>query len=167
MSITVVISERLQLAGAGAAAVSAGAVSTEVYLQQILEGACLSYRDQFAVDRITSSDFIYRFTPTEFAAINASTDTVFQGFVAAVKSAPYVWLGAQQVIDGINYCVSTGYLTQPRADAILFYPIPSPTDQPVSVSSFSSGPVSVSNAQPATQSPGLISRILSAINPFS
>jgi hypothetical protein len=126
MSITITISERLQLAGAGAAAVNANAVSTQAYLQQVLEGACLSYRDQFAVDRITSSDFIYRFTAQEFASINASTDPVLQGFVAEVKAAPYVWLGAQQVIDGVNYCVTKGYLTQPRADAILFYPVPSP-----------------------------------------
>lgn len=167
MSITVVISNRLQLAGAGAAAVSAGAVSSEVYLQQILESACLSYRDQFAVDRVTSSDFIYRFTPQEFAAINTSTDPVLQGFVTEVKATPYVWLGAQQVIDGVNYCVSTGYLTQLRADVILFYQIPSPTDQFAFVSSFSSAPISVSNSQPAVQSPSLMSRILSAINPFS
>ena len=126
MSITVVISERLQLAGAGAAAVSAEAVSTQDYLQQILEGACLSYRDQLAVDRVTSSDFIYRFTAQEFAAINTSTDPVLQGFVTEVKAAPYVWLGAQQVIDGVNYCVATGYLTQVRADEILFYPVPEP-----------------------------------------
>lgn len=126
MSITVTISERLQLAGAGAAAVIAGSMSTQAYLQQMLEGACLINRDQFAVDRITSSDFIYRFTPQEFAAINASTDPLLQGFVAEVKAAPYVWLGAQQVIDGVNYCVATGYLTQARADEILFYPMPSP-----------------------------------------
>lgn len=129
MSITVTISERLQLAGAGAAAVAAGAVSTQAYLQQVLEGACLSYRDSFAVDRITSSDFIYRFTAQEFASINASTDPVLQGFVAEVKASPYVWLGAQQVIDGVNYCVATGYLTQPRADEILFYPVPEPVAQ--------------------------------------
>ena len=126
MSITVTISERLQLAGAGAAAVAAGAVSTQAYLQQMLENFCLINRDSFAVDRVTSSDFIYRFTAQEFAAINASTDPVLQGFVAEVKAAPYVWLGAQQVIDGVNYCVTKGYLTQARADVILFYPVPSP-----------------------------------------
>ena len=126
MSITVVISDRTQLAGAGAAAVAYGAVSTQAFLQNLLEQNCLSYRDSFAVDRITSSDFIYRFTAQEFAAINASTDPVLQGFVAEVKAAPYVWLGAQQVIDGVNYCVTKGYLTQPRADVILFYPVPSP-----------------------------------------
>ena len=129
MSITVTISDRTQLAGAGAAAVSYGAVSTQAFLQNLLEQNCLSYRDQFAVDRITSSDFIYRFTAEEFAAINASTDPVLQGFVAEVKAAPYVWLGAQQVIDGVNYCVASGYLTQPRADEILFYPIPEPVAQ--------------------------------------
>ncbi len=130
MSITVTISERDQLAGAGAAAVAAGAVSTQAYLQQVLENACLSYRDSFAVDRVTSSDFIYRFTAAEFAAINASADPVLQGFVAEVKAAPYVWLAAQLVIDGINYCVAGGYLTQARADEILFYPIPEPAPAP-------------------------------------
>lgn len=126
MSITVTISERFQLAGAGAAAVAAGAASTQAYLQQVLENACASYRDVYAVDRITSSDFIYRFTAAEFAAINASSDPVLQGFVAEVKAAPYVWLAAQQVIAGVNYCVTKGYLTQPRADVILLYSVPSP-----------------------------------------
>lgn len=126
MSITVVISDRIQLAGAGAAAVAYGATSTQEFLQNLLEQNCLSYRDSFAVDRITSSDFIYRFTAAEFAAINGSSDAVLQGFVAEVKAAPYVWLGAQLVIDGVNYCVANGYLTQSRADEILFYPVPSP-----------------------------------------
>lgn len=124
--IVITISDKLQLAGAGAAAVNAGAASSQAYLQAVVEGACLSYRDAYAVDRITATDFIYRFTAQEFADINASSDPVVQGFVAEVKAAPYVWLGSQQVIDAMNYCVAQGLVTQVRADEILFYAVPTP-----------------------------------------
>lgn len=128
MTITVTISDQLELAGIGAAAVSAGAVSSQAYFQQVCEAAAMSYRDQFAVDRITSSAFVMRFPTDAYSAILAAapSDPVLDGFVQAVDAAPYVWLGAQQVIDGVNYCVPT-YITQAQADTILFYPVPEPT----------------------------------------
>lgn len=139
-NLVVTISAKLQVSGASAAAKAQNdarpldengdpigpAVTAEQYLQAVVEGACLSYRDAYAVDRITATDFIYRFTAQEFADINASADPVVQGFVAEVKAAPYVWLGSQQVIDAMNYVVAQGLLTQVRADEILFYPIPDP-----------------------------------------
>ncbi len=131
MSITVTISDQVQLAGAGAAAVEYKAVSTQAYLQNLLETMCLSYRNQFAVDRITSSAFVMRFPTDAYSAILAAapSDPVLAGFVQAVDAAPYVWLGAQQVIDGVNYCVPT-YITQAQADTILFYPVPEPVPAP-------------------------------------
>lgn len=131
MTITVTITDQLQLAGIGAAAVAAGAVSSQAYFQQVCEGAALSYRDQFAVDRITSSAFVMRFPTDAYTNIidASATDQVLAGFVAEVDAAPYVWLGAQQVIDGVNYCVPT-YITQAQADTILFYPVPEPVPAP-------------------------------------
>ena len=130
--ITVTISEYRQLAGAGAAAVAAE-MDTAAYLQDVLSKACDSYRSAYGVDRITSSDFIYRFTPLEFADINASSDPVVQDFIAQVKAAPYVWLGSVEVIAGMDYVVAAGLLTAARKDEILFYPIPEyvpPTPDP-------------------------------------
>ena len=130
--ITVTISEYRQLAGAGAAAVAAE-MDTAAYLQDVLSKACDSYRSAYGVDRITSSDFIYRSTPLEFADINASSDPVVQDFIAQVKAAPYVWLGSVEVIAGMDYVVAAGLLTAARKDEILFYPIPEyvpPTPDP-------------------------------------
>lgn len=127
MSITVVITDQTQIAGAGAAAIEYGFPSTQAYLQHLTEQNCLSYREQFAVDRIPSSAFVMRFPTDAYANIidASASDPVLAGFVAEVDAAPYVWLGAQQVIDGVNYCVPT-YITQAQADAILAYPVPSP-----------------------------------------
>lgn len=132
MTITVTISERVQLAGIGAAAVAAGAASSQEYFQQVCEAAAMSYRDQFGVDRITSSAFVMRFPTDAYSAILAAapSDPVLAGFVAEVDAAPYVWLAAQQVIDGVNYCVAGGFITQAQADAILFYPVPEPVPAP-------------------------------------
>lgn len=144
MNIVVTISEHVQLAGAGAAAVAynnalpnlpdgtrPSVVTTEAYLQSIVEKACLSYRDQYAVDRIPSAAFVMRFTPAEYSAIRAAgeTDPIMAGFVQAVDEAPYVWLAAQQVIQGVNYCAVQGLITQERADEILAYSIPTPTSE--------------------------------------
>lgn len=128
MTITVTISEQIQLAGAGAAAKAESATSTQAYLQSVLEKACLSWRDEFAVDRITSSAFVMRFPVQAYTNIidASATDPMLAGFVQAVDAVPYVWLAAQQVIDGVNYCVAGGFITQAEADAILNYPVPSP-----------------------------------------
>lgn len=144
MTITVTITDQVELAGAGAAAVAYNnalpdlpdgtrppTVSTQEYLQSIVEKACMSYRDQYAVDRIPSSAFVMRFPVQAYANIRAAaaTDPVLAGFVQSVDEAPYVWLAAQQVIDGVNYCVPA-YITQAEADAILYYPVPDPASQP-------------------------------------
>lgn len=129
MTITVTISDQAHLAGIGAAAVAAGAASSQDYFQQVCESAAMSYRDQFAVDRITSSAFVFRFTQTEYVAIKSAavTDQAIAGFLAELDAAPYVWLAAQQVKAGMDYLVAQGLLTQTRQNEILSYPIPEPT----------------------------------------
>jgi len=135
MSLAISITVARQIAGAEAAAAAHNAarpvdengdpvgpaLTAEQYLQDVVEKACESYRDAYAVDRITSSDFIYRFTAAEMAGINASADPVIQGFIAQVKAEAYVWLASNEVAAGMAYAVGEGLLTQARADAILAY----------------------------------------------
>ena len=135
MSLAISITVARQIAGAEAAAAAHNAarpvdengdpvgpaLTAEQYLQDVVEKACESYRDAYAVDRITSSDFIYRFTAAEMAGINASTDPVIQGFIAQVRAEAFVWLASNEVAAGMAYAVGEGLLTQARADAILAY----------------------------------------------
>ena len=135
MSLAISITVARQIAGAEAAAAAHNAarpvdengdpvgpaLTAEQYLQDVVEKACESYRDAYAVDRITSSDFIYRFTAAEMEAINASADPVIQGFIAQVRAEAFVWLASDEVGAGMAYAVGEGLLTQARADAILTY----------------------------------------------
>jgi len=135
MSLAISITVARQIAGAEAAAAAHNAarpldengdpvgpaLTAEQYLQDVVEKACESYRDAYAVDRITSSDFIYRFTAAEMAGINASTDPVIQGFIAQVRAEAFVWLASNEVAAGMAYAVGEGLLTQARADEILTY----------------------------------------------
>ena len=135
MSLAISITAARQIAGAEAAAAAHNAarpldengdpvgpaLTAEQYLQDVVEKACESYRDAYHVDRITSSDFIYRFTAAEMAGINASTDPVIQGFIAQVRAEAFVWLASNEVAAGMAYAVGEGLLTQARADAILAY----------------------------------------------
>ena len=135
MSLAISITAARQVAGAEAAAAAHNAarpldengdpvgpaLTAEQYLQDVVEKTCESYRDAYHVDRITSSDFIYRFTAAEMAGINASTDPVIQGFIAQVRAEAFVWLASNEVAAGMTYAVGAGLLTQARADAILAY----------------------------------------------
>ena len=124
--ITVTITDKLQEAGATAAAIDTGAESAQSYLQSVLESACLSYASQFSVDRVTSGEFVLRFTGEEFTAITeaAQTDESVAGFLAATRAHPTVRLADPVVAGGLAYLVSQGLLTQARADEVAFYPIP-------------------------------------------
>lgn len=129
MTLTVTITDHLQIAGANAAWIAANnpeQVDAQAYLQSVLESACLSYASQFSVDRVTSGDFVLRFEPAEFAAITvaAKTDETVAGFLAATRENPTVRLADARVTEGLAYLVAQGLLTQERADAITFYPIP-------------------------------------------
>ena len=135
MALNVTITSARQIAGAEAAAAAHNAarpldengdpvgpaLTGESYLQSVVAGACESYRDAYSVDRITSSEFIYRFTAAEMAGINASADPVVQGFVNQVRAESHVWLASDEVAAGMAYAVGAGLLTQARADAILAY----------------------------------------------
>lgn len=97
--------------------------SADQYLQDFTIGSCYAFRDEYKLDRITSSAFIFRFTSAEKDAIATAgkTDPVIAGFLARVDSEPYVWLGSDETIAGMSYVVAQGLLTQARADEILAY----------------------------------------------
>lgn len=118
--ITINITSPRQIEGIKAAAAAVGE-NAELYIQRIVELAAESYRDQFYVDRITTSDFIFRFTDEEKNAILASTDELVIGFMNKIKSEPYVWLASTEVVDGLGYLVSLNLLTQERSDEITNY----------------------------------------------
>lgn len=127
--ITVTITDKLQEAGANAAWIATNnpdQADAQAYLQAVLESACLSYASQFSVDRVTSGDFVLRFTGAEFSAITAAaeTDETIVSFLSATRANPTVRLADPLVTGGLDYLVSEGLLTRERADAIAFYPIP-------------------------------------------
>lgn len=137
MSITITISDHLQIAGANAAWIAANnaeQADAQAYLQAVLESACISYASQFSVDRVTSGEFVLRFKPEEYAGVAqaAETDVVVKGFLDATRINPTVRLADQQVVQGLAYLVQSGLITEERSAEIAFYPIPSkPEPEPV------------------------------------
>lgn len=93
------------------------------FLTDFLNGSCAAWRDQLALDRVTSVAFVLRFTQAEYAALvsAAESDPILAGFVARLSSEPYVWLGSSEVQQGVGYVVSQGLLSQARAAEILQY----------------------------------------------
>jgi hypothetical protein len=128
-TITITVTDKLQIAGANYAWIAAGnpdQADAQAYLQAVIDEACRSYAVQGGVDRISSGEFVLRFTGSEFAAINAAAaaDPLIAGFLAATRATPTVRLATQQTVDGLAYLVAIGLLTQKRSDEIGFYPIP-------------------------------------------
>lgn len=120
MSITVTVTDPALLAGVNAKASQQGKDS-QTFLQDFVIGSCHAFRDEFALDRITSAAFVFRFTEAEYAAVKASSDPVVQGFIARLDTEPFVWLGSDEVQQAMAYVVTLGLVTQARADAILAY----------------------------------------------
>lgn len=125
MSVTVTITSARQLAGLNAAVAQTTdpQPTPQEYLQGLTEGQCEAFRVQFAVDRITSSAFVARFTEAEKQGIAtaAQTDPVIDGFMTRVYAEPYVWLASDEVVAGMDYLVAQGLLTVQRKDEILAY----------------------------------------------
>lgn len=67
---------------------------------------------------ITTWQFIQRFTPTEFAAIEASTDAQARMFLLMLQTSTQIVLSDAVVQGGLQYLVSIGLLTSDRAATI-------------------------------------------------
>ena len=136
MSITVTISDPLQLAGIQAATDAYNAaqqpdeegnepvpLTAEEYLSARVADLCTSYATTHKVGTITASQFVLRFTAAENEAIRnaAASDEAVAGFLSRVGESDYVRLYSDEVQQGIAYIVGAGLVTQARADEILAY----------------------------------------------
>lgn len=68
---------------------------------------------------LSKVDFILRLTPTEWAAVNNSTDVVVVQSLDAIKTAEYIDVADQRVINIVYYCASIGIITSNRIAEIL------------------------------------------------
>lgn len=93
----------------------------DAYVQAALERVADSWADSTGVDKITVSDFVFRFTAAEYGAITASQDATVMGIIAKLKARGDIRLGSVEAIQGAAYLVSIGLLTQERADEVLDY----------------------------------------------
>jgi len=134
MAITITIDDPRQLAGIEAAAAAYNAkldpeaedyapLTAEQYANDRLLAVCDSWADHHNVGRVTASAFVLRFTPTEIETIKTAsgTDANVAAFLDRVSSVDWVRLYAEEVAQGVAYCVSQGLFTQSRADEILSY----------------------------------------------
>lgn len=130
--ITVVINDRRLLAGVQAAWLAGRPQdeesqlyyprSPQEWLQQVVEAACRSYRDQYGPDKINVADFIIR-APDVFSRVaqDSSNDPVLTALLARLRSEAYVWLESDEVRQGVQYLVQRGYITPEQAQNLLAY----------------------------------------------
>ena len=136
MSISVTITDALHIAGVQAATdkyneslqpdeegVEPTPITAEEYLSARVAELCSSYAKSNNIGKITASQFVLRFTPSENEAIRtaAESDENISGFLTRVEESDYVHLYTDEVKQGIDYLVSNGIITQPRANEILAY----------------------------------------------
>lgn len=122
MSISIEITDIRQLAGITSARINAGqeVQTDQEFLQETVEQMTLSWRDEFIPDRISSSDFLLRCTPSEFGAVMsaAESDPLIAGLIDRIRNEPYVWLASNEVQQAMGYLVVIGILTEARAGEI-------------------------------------------------
>jgi len=100
--------------------------SVEAYVQSALERAADSWVETTKVDQISVGDFIFRFTPAEFAAITtaAGSDANVAAILATLRAQDSVRLGSVDAVNGIAYLVAAGLLTSERGAEVLHYDVP-------------------------------------------
>lgn len=83
-----------------------------------------SYADLYRIGVITSAAFIARFTPTEYAGIQASTDPVVQGLIALLLSEPVVNFDDPRLAPSLQVLVTAELLSPERVNELLAYDRP-------------------------------------------
>jgi hypothetical protein len=68
---------------------------------------------------VPTYQFIMMFNPSEHAAIAASTDSRVQQFLMALTTVQAINLTDPTIVNGVNYLVAQGLITQANADLIL------------------------------------------------
>jgi phytoene dehydrogenase-like protein len=101
--------------------------SVQGFVQAAIEQYADQLRDSHAPDRISTAEFLMRFTAPEFDALKtaAVSDPIASGLLARLSAEPNVWLGSDEVQQGIGYLVAAGLLTAERGAAVLHYDVPS------------------------------------------
>lgn len=97
--------------------------SVDAYVQAAMERVAESWRNTTGADRISTAEFLMRFTPAEFAVLKAAavSDPIAAGLMARLSSEPHVWLWSDEAQQGIGYLVAAGLLTSERGEAVLAY----------------------------------------------
>jgi len=85
--------------------------------QAVIDNADLSILDE--PETYTPYEFLQRFTLEEQTAIEASTDIGVKLFLRKLSSVSVVIPDFQDTIDGMNYLVSKGLITEARKAEIL------------------------------------------------
>ena len=85
--------------------------------QAVIDAADLSILDE--PETYTPYEFLQRFTLEEQTAIEASTDIGVKLFLRKLSSVSVVIPDFQDTIDGMNYLVSKGLITEARKAEIL------------------------------------------------
>lgn len=100
--------------------------SVDEYVQAAIERVAESWRNTTQSDRISTAEFLMRFTPTEFADLKqaAVTDPIAGGLMTSLSNRPDVWLGSDEAQQGVGYLVTVNLLTAARAEAVLAYGVP-------------------------------------------
>lgn len=100
--------------------------SVDGFVQLAIEQYAEQLRDSCASDRISTAEFLMRFTAIEFAALKtaAGSDPIAAGLMARLSSEPHVWLGSDEAQQGVGYLVATGLLTAERGAVVLHYDVP-------------------------------------------
>lgn len=129
--ITVTLSNKRHLAAVHAAYLAsipadgpAPYASPQEYAQSSMEQVATSWAETTGVDRIPVSAFVRRFPGPVMDAVNASTDPTVAAILAQLDAVQTVRLGHPTTVQGVDYLVSVGLLTQAQADVVLHYEVP-------------------------------------------
>lgn len=97
--------------------------SVSAYCQAAMDQVCDSWVQTTRIDEISPVDFIFRFTPEEYAAvIEASKSNPNVGnLLSTLSSRTTVRLGSTEAITSMAYLVSIGLISEQRSGEILAY----------------------------------------------
>lgn len=129
--LTTTLNSSLREAGVAAACAAHNAslpedaqpLTAEQYLQARVEQLADSYVRQHRIGTVYSSEYVLRFTATEWAGINAAaaSDENIAGYLQRVRELPEVRLWSDEMMLGHAYLVSQGLLTPERSEQIRAY----------------------------------------------
>lgn len=110
------------------AAANAAEMTPEAFLLQFMREQGRNYATTFRVGSAPSSDFIWRFTDAEIAAIRAAagSDAQIAAMLALLRAEPFVAVDDPRVGPAIEYLVGAGLLTAERAASVTAYERPEP-----------------------------------------